>query len=1034
MKIATTSGLTLASQQRLPVKELLSRIGTVRKLGTRDYLLVNRLIDQLQDRPLAEWRASIASLLANDTEQWNEIAAHVDCFTSQRSQTGVAANASVPSSKPAPTGVALGDQPRSQATLVSRLKMLATRYREKLFDLDRRKQLVAFMLVLFLSYFALSYLVPPPSPLEPTPVEDAKGANAAPAAQPQNDKPAQRVELKPLVPATTEASLPAPIETWWLIGLLSCIGATLMLLGHRLVRVARESPKLQEKLTRQALLKRDAADKKRALLEREMVCSGKRFSIEYPIEKRLPVPLNALSDCATLLGRVYRTQASQRLDARPTVQRTLAAGGRLVPVMQAARQRAPVLLFIDTERGDHPWLHGFLRIVDYWQQQGVTFEQYRFKNSPNMLVDPHTNETHKLTAVARRTDGMPLIIFSAKLDPNALNQRAAWVNAVRAWPCISWVDPVPWPLHALPAPRQNQIRELEAAGLTRFSMTAEGLGAAAQWLASEGQDTRIALPASPLSRYNPANSQHRAALDHWAAAAAMVPDPPWDLLEEIRRKFAEVHSVFKSPFDIARLLEHTRQSGVSEPYHRDGAVLNITEKVQNQWIETYRQYDEENRKPRQGRFQFEISVRQLLLKLLDEKPPHSKLERALWDFKRRMHQSFIEPWNARELLADIASSPVARSALRMIKAECQRAENNISPWGNTTVETLRREAGEASGVDWRELFWGNAQLWLPDPAMFRWIKRRLPTRRWPIAIAVLPIAMLLLSLPLMLAYFSSLLATDGLRDLWWRQGNLPAAFYLLQQSETDGPDLPDYLPDMVDIEGGTFTMGSDSGDDDERPPHEVTVGGFALSKTEVTVSQYAACVAVDGACEEPDTGANCTWPGLEQVDHEDHRNLPVNCLSWQQARDYARFARSWLVDARLPTEAEWEFAARDGLAGKAFPWGDAVPDQCVKAVTGACEFDRPQPVCSRSEGNTTSGLCDMAGNVWEWVEDDWHDNYEEAPADGVAWIDDPRGGGRVIRGGSFWLSPRLARVASRSWIEPGFRSPDVGFRLSRSLP
>lgn len=228
-------------------------------------------------------------------------------------------------------------------------------------------------------------------------------------------------------------------------------------------------------------------------------------------------------------------------------------------------------------------------------------------------------------------------------------------------------------------------------------------------------------------------------------------------------------------------------------------------------------------------------------------------------------------------------------------------------------------------------------------------------------------------------------------------------------------------PVMVQIPGGTFMMGSESGDSDEKPVREVTIPAFEMSKSEVTVAQYKACVEA-GECDVPKTATFCNWQKEGRSDH------PINCVSWNEAKKYARW-----INARLPSEAEWEFAARSGGLDRKYPWGDREPT-CDLSQIGGCP-GQTVPVCSKSDGNTEQGLCDMAGNVWEWVEDDYHLSYGDAPRDHQPWLDQPqRGPYRVIRGGSWFYDPQYARVAYRYRWQPADRYGGVGFRVARSLP
>jgi len=169
---------------------------------------------------------------------------------------------------------------------------------------------------------------------------------------------------------------------------------------------------------------------------------------------------------------------------------------------------------------------------------------------------------------------------------------------------------------------------------------------------------------------------------------------------------------------------------------------------------------------------------------------------------------------------------------------------------------------------------------------------------------------------------------------------------------------------MCLIPAGSFWMGCNSAvdndcDSDESPYHEVTLSGYYIDKTEVTVDDYADCVTA-GACTAPSTASSyCNWEVSGKGNH------PVNCVNWSQAGEYCTWAGK-----RLPTEAEWEKAAR-GTDGRKYPWGneDATCEYAVMddGVNG-CGTDSTWNVCSKSPaGDSPYGLCDMSGNVWEWV-------------------------------------------------------------------
>jgi formylglycine-generating enzyme required for sulfatase activity len=289
-------------------------------------------------------------------------------------------------------------------------------------------------------------------------------------------------------------------------------------------------------------------------------------------------------------------------------------------------------------------------------------------------------------------------------------------------------------------------------------------------------------------------------------------------------------------------------------------------------------------------------------------------------------------------------------------------------------------------------------------------------------------------------------------------------------------------PEMVVLAAGNFTMGSSAREKswaashggsagsvaDEAPQHEVSVPSFALGKYDVTRGEYAAFARETGYPDGDGCGsgrailkwekdATLSWEnaGQAQTDRD-----PVVCVSWQDARAYIAWlnrkahpggAASENGPYRLPSEAEWEYAARAGTT-TTFYWGDddaAAPvlawfnanSGCANVSGLFCERGKTHPVGAKPPNGF--GLYDMAGNVWQWTEDCYDNSYVGIAADGranAAPSRDPKANDshgdclRVDRGGSWMFPAWLLRPATRERNPAGFRADIMGFRVARTLP
>ncbi len=274
----------------------------------------------------------------------------------------------------------------------------------------------------------------------------------------------------------------------------------------------------------------------------------------------------------------------------------------------------------------------------------------------------------------------------------------------------------------------------------------------------------------------------------------------------------------------------------------------------------------------------------------------------------------------------------------------------------------------------------------------------------------------------------------------------------LPASAAPSPPCPE---GMVLIPGGPFFMGADDGLPQERPQHKVEVAAYCMDVTEVTTAKYAAC-SDGGMCiraAETNLGdvkasEQAAYDALcNERDRVGRAQHPINCVTWAMADVYCR-----VNGGRLPSEAEWEFAAR-GKDGRTYPWGNQPPSakhlnacgrECLQWARAAKVGDvtamypdddgwpNTAPVGSFPQGRSTFGVLDLAGNVWEWV-GDWYGPY--TAGDGVTAEKNPRGGTRgdkkVIRGGG-WNGAEASweRPSFRYWKDPNHRNHGVGFRCA----
>jgi len=281
---------------------------------------------------------------------------------------------------------------------------------------------------------------------------------------------------------------------------------------------------------------------------------------------------------------------------------------------------------------------------------------------------------------------------------------------------------------------------------------------------------------------------------------------------------------------------------------------------------------------------------------------------------------------------------------------------------------------------------------------------------------------------LLMLGFLGWLFQSGLRESWYRMaviGPHPLRdAQLLARSGSKFRECRQGCPAMVVVPAGKFLMGSPPDEvgrfRNEGPQHEVTFGApFAVSVYEISYEDWDVCERYGGCAHIDDS-------------HFGRGKQPVVNVSWTEAQHYAAWlSRTTGKPYRLLSETEYEYAARAGSTS-AFPWGDAVGKGHGDCAGCGSRWDNQRPAPVGSFAPNGFGLFDMQANIWQWVSDCYHRDYNGAPSNGRTWSS-PGCDMRVIRGGSWDLAPKYARSSDRRRAADDSRLNTLGFRVARSL-
>jgi len=631
-----------------------------------------RLLSQRTAWSRDELADSLASLLARDAANWRAIRGHFlqhlggDNASQDLTALSSSSSRSLPRPRPRP-------RPRLRAFLVMLLATASIGVALTWWWIDTDLQ----------SPPPEPTLVPPETPpqLVETPQPPVPRDNPQPPSEPEVRldllEPATvttiaHIETRPADPSSHTATwwpLPEPL---WLFWLLLATPPVLALIASRWWHAV---------TVHQIAL--ESADKRAAAARQQVQRVSTSLGVPYHVERVPPFDLVHADDAATILGRVRRGAAGNALDIPPTIDRTIAAGGRIQPTFTRGGRREVLIVLVDVESGGHPWLDGVEQVLERWRRVGLQFDRYDFSKLPTRLRSWPDAEPVGLDDLARRAGNQPLLVFSRMLGARQFSGDLAWLRTLSAWPVRAWIDLDP----GSPTPH-NALRErLQAAGLRRFPWTGEALVRCARMLASHGRDLHV-RPARPLA---PVADD---ALRQWAACAALVPDPTWPQLDAVRRALPELRAAIPDARAVHHLIDWARREGFAEPGREyllgEGDRLTFDPARRIDLIARLRRQDT-RRFPRvQDRLEYR--ARKLLVAQLEAADTHGDpFGESLRQAKQSFHLAAMHSGEAERLLEDYADSACSRELKHLVVEELElqaRGATLSGTWRSPTRRSL----------------------------------------------------------------------------------------------------------------------------------------------------------------------------------------------------------------------------------------------------------------------------------------------------------------------------------------------------------
>lgn len=814
----------------------------------------------------------------------------------------------------------------------------------------------------------------------------------------------------------------------------------------------------------------------------------------YHIPRHLPFSAEIIDAAATMLGYVPGGEGGRDLDIDATIDATSRAVGRVVPVMQPGLVRRDLVILVQLGKSSaHPLLSPVEAILDRWRRAGLTYARHDFQAQIEDLRAHPRRTPVALDALARRSEGCPLLIIAHSTDLVDKHRTAGWLRHLQSWPVRAMLDLDPRRNDELADTGEHDAlasrNALDRAGLRRFSFTGEGLDALARYVSSGGRVQMV--DEDPGLR---SHAELAGPLAKWASCLACVPDPSWDQLEDFRRRFN--HRFFDGQLDdprhVWRLLEWLRrEKNVPQPIAPDGRSIDIADDIITGILADLKRADLATGAG------LEDAAHERILEQLAGAAPTTDYDRGRQALKQIEHRALLSkapPATAGPTFTDFIGTPFELDVLRLARLTEERfvrAGQSPPAWvqevlhgvcgdGTSTSDLLepgawRRapwllSAGLAGVGTW--LTWGGAvsgsvagvalsaaggALTAGTLGGLAWLRRRemsaLDDERTTLLTSVAPgdpegpqPSPAIPEAQTAPVSEDEPDEPDDFDELTPREKYALALRRPLPSlGELGGLDDPptgeafgivhvtlrDVAPMVfIGLSGGNFTMGSR--DDDEQ----------AYNRERRRHRSHVSAFAIAAT---PVTQAQFRAVMGKNPSHFEGPDLPVEKVSWIDAIEFCNVLsdRENLTRCYQNDGKTWRWNRdADGYrlpteaewefacrAGTTTQYGFVAEEDKLSDYAWFDDNADDKTHPVATKRRNPWGLHDMHGNVWEWCWD-WYASYDSSPKANFPGPTD--GEDRVLRGGAFGVRSRLLRSAYRSRNAPTYRFRDRGFRCVRA--